>query len=88
MPMRKRRGSNNNEQCPTEYLDTIGACIHLNVSRAKFYEMQQDYPLKAFRFGAGTIRYRRADLDEWAENWNRQELRIVRPEQDSTSGDK
>ncbi|XJZ58882.1 helix-turn-helix domain-containing protein [Lactobacillus delbrueckii subsp. bulgaricus] len=53
----------------TEYLTTVKADEYLGVSRTKFWRMRKNYPIKAYFFEVSVPRYKRSDLDEWAEQF-------------------
>lgn len=52
----------------TEYLSTVKAAEYLGVSRTTFWRLRRDYPIKAYFFDRSP-RFKRSDLDEWAEQF-------------------
>ncbi|MFK5641131.1 helix-turn-helix domain-containing protein [Lactobacillus delbrueckii subsp. bulgaricus] len=52
-----------------EYLKAAQAAEYLGISRTTFWRLRRDYPLKAYFFEVSYPRYKRSDLDEWAEQF-------------------
>lgn len=52
-----------------EYLKAAQAAEYLGISRSTFWRMRKNYPIKAYFFEASVPRYKRSDLDEWAEQF-------------------
>lgn len=52
-----------------EFLSVREAASYLGISVRAFYEMRSKRPLPVFEFGArgGAVRFRRTDLEHWAE---------------------
>lgn len=51
-----------------EYLKAAQAAEYLGVSRTTFWRLRKEHPLNAYFFEASP-RYKRSDLDEWAEQF-------------------
>lgn len=51
-----------------KYLNVAGAAEYLGVSRAKFWELRESYPLKQYDFD-GSVRFKPSDIDEWAKQF-------------------
>lgn len=52
-----------------EYLKATQAADYLGVSRTTFWRMRKNYPIKAYFFEVSVPRFKRSDLDEWAEQF-------------------
>lgn len=52
-----------------EYLNATAAAEYLGVSRTTFWRLRRDYPISAYFFEVSCPRYKRSDLDEWAEQF-------------------
>lgn len=53
----------------TEFLTATAAAEYLGVSRSTFWRLRKDYPISAYFFEVSYPRYKRSDLDEWAEQF-------------------
>ena len=53
----------------TEYLTAVKAAEYLGVSRTTFWRLRKGHPLKAYFFEVSCPRFKRSDLDEWAEQF-------------------
>lgn len=53
----------------TEYLTATKAAEYLGISRSTFWRMRKEYPISVYFFEASVPRYKRSDLDEWAEQF-------------------
>lgn len=56
-----------------EYLKATQEAEHLGVSRTTFWRLRRDYPIRAYFFDRSP-RYKRSDLDEWAEQFKEDHL--------------
>ena len=52
-----------------EYLKATQAADYLGVSRTTFWRLRKNYPIKAYFFEVSCPRFKRSDLDEWAEQF-------------------
>ena len=52
-----------------EYLKATQAADYLGVSRTTFWRMRKNYPIRAYFFEVSVPRFKRSDLDEWAEQF-------------------
>lgn len=52
-----------------EYLNATAAAEYLGVSKTTFWRMRKEYPVSAYFFEVSCPRYKRSDLDEWAEQF-------------------
>lgn len=52
-----------------EYLKATQAADYLGFSRTTFWRMRKSYPIKAYFFEVSVPRFKRSDLDEWAEQF-------------------
>lgn len=53
----------------TEYLSTVKAAEYLGISRTTFWRLRKKYPIRAYFFEVSVPRFKRSDLDEWAEQF-------------------
>lgn len=53
----------------TEYLTATKAAEYLGVSRTTFWRLCRDYPISAYFFEVSYPRFKRSDLEEWAEQF-------------------
>ncbi|MFR0613863.1 helix-turn-helix domain-containing protein [Lactobacillus porci] len=53
----------------TEYLSTAKAAEYLGVSRTTFWRLRKKHPIKAYFFEVSVPRFKRSDLDEWANQF-------------------
>lgn len=53
----------------TEFLTATAAAKYLGVSRSTFWRLRKEYPISAYFFEVSYPRYKRSDLDEWAEQF-------------------
>ena len=53
----------------TEFLTATAAAEYLGVSRSTFWRLRRDYPIRAYFFEVSYPRFKRSDLDEWAEQF-------------------
>lgn len=52
-----------------EYLNATAAAEYLGVSKTTFWRMRKEYPVSVYFFEVSVPRYKRSDLDEWAEQF-------------------
>lgn len=52
-----------------EYLKATQAADYLGVSRTTFWRMRKNYPIKAYFFEVSVPRFKRSDLEEWAQQF-------------------
>ena len=52
-----------------EYLTATKAAEYLGVSRTTFWRLRKEYPISAYFFEASYPRYKRSDLEEWAQQF-------------------
>ena len=53
----------------SEYLNATAAAEYLGVSKTTFWRMRKEYPVSVYFFEASVPRYKRSDLDEWAQQF-------------------
>lgn len=58
----------------TEFLTVTAAAKYLGVSRSTFWRMRKECPISAYFFEVSCPRYKRSDLDEWAEQFKEDNL--------------
>lgn len=52
-----------------EYLTATAAAEYLGVSRSTFWRLRKEYPIGTYYFEVSYPRYKRSDLDKWAEQF-------------------
>lgn len=52
-----------------EYMTAAAAAEYLGVSRPTFWRLRKEYPISAYFFEVSYPRYKRSDLEEWAEQF-------------------
>lgn len=52
-----------------EYLTATKAAEYLGVSRTTFWRLRRDYPISAYFFETSYPRFKRSDLEEWAQQF-------------------
>lgn len=52
-----------------EYLNATAAAEYLGVSKTTFWRMRKEYPVSVYFFEVSCPRFKRSDLDEWAEQF-------------------
>lgn len=52
-----------------EYLTATKAAEYLGVSRTTFWRLRKEYPISAYFFEVSYPRYKRSDLEEWAQQF-------------------
>lgn len=52
-----------------EYLTATAAAEYLGVSRATFWRLRRNHPISAYFFEVSYPRFKRSDIDEWAEQF-------------------
>lgn len=52
-----------------EYLTATKAAEYLGISRSTFWRLRKEHPVSVYFFEASYPRYKRSDLDEWAEQF-------------------
>lgn len=53
----------------SEYLTATAAAEYLGVSKTTFWRMRKEYPIDAYFFEVSYPRYKRSDLEEWAQKF-------------------
>ncbi len=53
----------------TEYLTATKAAEYLGISRSTFWRLRKEYPIDTYFFEVSYPRYKRSDLEEWAEQF-------------------
>lgn len=53
----------------TEYLTATAAAEYLGVSRSTFWRLRKEYPISVYFFEVSYPRFKRSDIDEWAEQF-------------------
>lgn len=52
-----------------EYLTATAAAEYLGVSRPTFWRLRKEYPIDAYFFELSYPRFKRSDIDKWAEQF-------------------
>lgn len=53
----------------TEYFTATKAAEYLGVSRSTFWRLRTKYPIKAYFFEVSHPRYKRSELEAWADQF-------------------
>ena len=52
-----------------EFLTATAAAKYLGISRSTFWRLRKEYPISAYFFELSYPRFKRSDLEEWAEHF-------------------